>query len=441
MTVEICESTVVIHDIEIREVNIVAAFHAAFDAGRDPDDFLRLLIELGTQVATLGFNSAGAEKIEASIEQARQSIKDVAESVESTVIKQVAQLTSQDGALAKGVNEALAKLLTDIDDMTAGEESPIRTAVVKSLHETQQKIQQDIAHQVKQQQSALAAMLDPDEPTSPLRGLVIRLDALKSGMEEIRLSQATNVAVVGALEPGVVGGVIYEDLAMSMAQQIAAVAGDDCELTGNVTGRVPRSKMGDAVSRLKVGSNVHAAIVFEAKNKRLTTKDWTDECKGAKENRGATGFIGLCKHIEDMPTASRIFIMRPNEIVLAYDPGADDANLLFLIYHLVRMHCLSEVGELDEISIAEVNQNLDDALATLKKFDQITKDAAAITNSATRIKGNAEELRDTMRNHLIAARRAIRRGLGENALEGHGTEALSVGNVEALETLNDKGLE
>jgi hypothetical protein len=133
--------------------------------------------------------------------------------------------------------------------------------------------------------------------------------------------------------------------------------------------------------------------------------------------------------------------MRPNEIVLAYNPEADDANLLFLIYHLVRMHCLSEVGELDEISISEVNQNLDDALATLRKFDQITKDAAAISNSATRIKGNAEELRDTIMEHLTAARRAIRRGLGENALESEEAPVLNVGGLEALETFNDSGSE
>jgi hypothetical protein len=78
--------------------------------------------------------------------------------------------------------------------------------------------------------------------------------------------------------------------------------------------------MGDGVVDLKVGGKVYGRIVVEAKNSKLTKKDWESEAKGSKENRGATGFIGFCKHMQDMPNNSKIMILDPQTIVIQFNP-------------------------------------------------------------------------------------------------------------------------
>ena len=165
--------------------------------------------------------------------------------------------------------------------------------------------------------------------------------------------------------------------------------------------------MGDATVNLKVGTSVYARLVMEAKNKRLTMKDWESERDGSLENRAATGFIGLCKHLEDMPTGSRLFIMNPKAMVLAFDPACDDRELLFMVYHLVRIATLNDSGTLDDISAGEVNHYLAETVKALTSFDTITRSASSIKNTAEKIFNEAKELQGTINANLIAAQSAL----------------------------------
>ena len=142
---------------------------------------------------------------------------------------------------------------------------------------------------------------------------------------------------------------------------------------------------------------------------------------------GATGFIGLCKHFEDMPTGSRILILDTTSIVLAFDPEVDDLQQLFLIYHVVRLNCLSSTGQIDDLNIAEVNQNLEEAVRTLSGFAAIKKHATSIRNAASKITSEADDMAESIRQNLEAARKAILRGLDSDELETVPTGELSAG--------------
>jgi prophage DNA circulation protein len=162
---------------------------------------------------------------------------------------------------------------------------------------------------------------------------------------------------------------------------------------------------------------VFSRIVVEAKNKALTKSEWEKEAAGSKENRAATGFLGMCKNLNDMPNGSRVLILDEQSIVIAFDPEIDDPNLLGLVYQMVRMATLSSSGQLDEVNIAEVNRALDDALKALDKFDSITKSAAAVKNSADSIIKEANSIRTSIGSNLGIAQSAISRGLEPEALE------------------------
>jgi hypothetical protein len=417
MSVTVSTKEVRIENFVITDVAVVAAFTAAQESGKDPETFLTALLEIGAQVASLGSNSAGAEKIEASIAQAKTTIQHLAEQVQKTVKEQIASVTAEDGDLAKNIDGSLETLRSELETLVAGEDAPVRVAIMKSLEESQGKIRADITTQNKVQRDQIAQLLDPADPTSPLRDLVARIDGVAKAVADMHDEQKAIAIREDALEGGVFGGLSYEAVVVQAVQRIAALAGDDCEPTGHLTGRVPRSKKGDGIVDLKKGAAVFARMVLEAKNQALTKADWEAEAKGSCENRAATGFIGLCKHLTDMPNGNRLLFLAPNSVVLAFDPEVDSVDMLVMVYQLVKMVSMSHTGQLDEISIADVNAGVDEALKGLDKFDSLTRNANAIKNSADKILSEANGIRAVVHEQLSRIQAAIAKGSEPEALE------------------------
>jgi hypothetical protein len=215
------------------------------------------------------------------------------------------------------------------------------------------------------------------------------------------------LAVAEINEIGVIGGLDYEDQIIALLQRIAGVAGDDCEATGGMTGRLKGRKTGDGVSHIKHGSRVVARMVFEAKNSSLSLVQWDKERRESKENRDATAFIGFCKHLNDMPNKSRILTISPQEIILAFNPEEDDISLLFTVYHVIRVQTVARLGELDDLSIGRINGALEEAMKAIERFDQISKSASQVENAGRAIKININGLKEDMLSYLREAQSAV----------------------------------
>ena len=409
----------VIRDVTSTDPVVLAAFAAAQDIGQDLDQFFAAILGLGAQATSLASNSMGAEKLEASISQAQAAIGTFANQFGETIKQQVSGFAAEDGTLVRAFTGIIDEFRTQIDELTSDESSPMRTAIMASLAEAQKRIEASAATTAARQHEALAQMLDPLNPQSPLRSLTQKIDDVTKSVAEVRTAQLEKDTKVAALARGVFGGMEYEDVAFKSLQQIAALAGDDCESTGATTGRIPRNKMGDATVDLKVGASVFGRLVMEAKNKKLTKKDWEAERDGSLENRGATGFIGLCKSVDDMPNGNRFLVLNSKSIVLAFDPDLDDIQLLYVVYGMVKLATLSESGSTDDVTIAEVNHHLEETLRSLEKFDSITKAAATIITQGTKIKEEATDLKVVMKANLDAAKSAMVPRLGSaTAIEG-----------------------
>ena len=427
MPIEISKDRVVIREFEVDDPGVVAEFCSAQDAGADAAELCRKILALGAQVVALGSHAASVEKLDASIGNAKVAIQGAVNDVETTLKRQLSELAAEDGSLVRNVNQVVGELRQSLEALTTGEDSPLRQAMLKSLDDAQLKIQNDISRQVGQQRTDLADMLDAEKATSPLRVLSLKLDALSSSIDELREEHSREIAVAEVIEAGVVGGLQYEDVAVSYVQRLANLAGDDCEKTGNVTGRVSKSKKDDGVVHLMVGGIDQARIVIEAKNQSLSRLDWEREAKGAKENSAAGSFLGLCKHVDDMPTAGRLMVLSPNEIVIAFNPEVDDAELLALTYQLVKLNAVRGFGSLDEVSVVEVNHALVEALAALERFGDISKQVSAIKNSADRIKQGADAIRESVQQSLRKAEAAMRPGVTDVELDSAETLALDSG--------------
>lgn len=416
-TVTVSEGKVIFSDFVISDPVISTEFNSAVDAGTDPSDFAFSLLEIGARTASLRSHSAGAEKIEASINQAKTSISDTAKALEDVVKRQVKDLAADDGVLIKGIQSIIDSYQEEVEELASGEDSELRKAMLKLLRDAKDDIAKDVRNTVDAQRKAIGELLDPANPTSPLRPLAEKVQGVANSIEELRRESEKELAVAEVLEVGVTGGLDYEDVAVNATQAVASLAGDDCEHTGGFTGRVPRSKMGDGVVDLKVGGKVYGRIVIEAKNSKLTKKDWEAEAKGSKENRGATGFIGFCKHPQDMPNNSKLMIMDPQSIVIQFNPEHEDLTFLALVYQIVKMNTLNNAGKLDGLDIAEVNINLQEAIRELGEFDELKKTASTIENGAIKLKKQADSIRKNVETRIQNVQLAIASELDSQALD------------------------
>lgn len=416
-TVKVSNGKVMFSDFVINDPIIATEFSSAVDAGVDAAEFAFSLIDIGARTASLRSNSAGAEKIEASINQAKTSISDTAKALEDAVKKQVKDLAADDGMLIKSIQSIIDSYQEEVEELASGEDSELRKAMLKLLRDAKDEIAKDVRNTVDAQRKAIGELLDPANATSPLRPLADKVQGVADSIDELKREADKEVAVAEALETGVTGGLDYEDVAVNATQNVASLAGDDCEHTGGFTGRVPRSKMGDGVVDLKVGGKVYGRIVVEAKNSKLTKKEWEAEAKGSKENRGATGFIGFCKHPQDMPNNSKLMIMDPQSIVIQFNPEHEDLTFLALVYQIVKMNTLNNAGKLDGLDIAEVNINLQEAIRDLGEFDELKKTASTVENGALKIKKQADSIRKSVEARIHKVQQAIASELESQALE------------------------
>jgi hypothetical protein len=415
--IEVNDGTITFVDVVIKDAVIAADFTSAIEAGVDPVEFAYSLLDIGARTASLRSNTAGAEKIEASINQAKTSISETAKTLEEAVKKQVKDLAADDGVLIKGIQSIIDTYQEEVEELASGEDSELRKAMLKLLKDAKEEISKDVKNTVDAQRKAIGELLDPANATSPLRSLAEKMQGVVDSIEDIKRESATEVAVAEALETGITGGLDYESVAVNATQQVASLAGDDCEHTGGFTGRVPRSKMGDGVVDLKVGGKVYGRIVVEAKNSKLTKKDWEAEAKGSKENRGASGFIGFCKHPNDMPNNSKILILDPQTIVIQFNPEFEDLTFLALVYQIVKMNTLNNAGKLDGLDIAEVNINLQEAIRELGDFDELKKTASSIENGAIKVKKQADSIRKGVQDRINKVQQAIAKEFESQALE------------------------
>lgn len=419
--VTLVNDSLVFKNVIITDPVVVSEFKSAIESGTDALEFAFALFEIGARTASLRSNTAGAEKLEASINQAKSAITETAKSLEDAVKKQVKELADDEGLLIKGIQQLIDAYQDEVEQLASGEDSELRKAMLKLLRDAKDEIAKDVKNTVDAQRKSIGELLDPTNPTSPLKPLASMVQGVSDSLSQMLRDSEKEIAVAEVLEAGTEGGNSYEDVAVSAVQKVAALAGDDCEHTGDVTGRVPKSKMGDGVVDLKVGGKVFGRLVLEAKNSPLSKKKWEEEIKGAKANRGATGFIGLCKHPKDMPNSSKLMIMDPQTIIIQFNPETEDLTFLALVYQIVKMNVLNNAGSLDGVDIAEINMSLQDAIRELDEFVQLKKNASEIENTAKKIKTQADKIQSGVQQKIGQVQRSIQAGLEPDSLESSGS--------------------
>jgi len=424
-------TSVVIESLEVKDPQVIAAVQAAKAESRDLPEYITSAIEIGVKALQATGVNIGIDQLTEGISNAEKTMSKVATALSKEISEKIEKITGTDGILDTKLAKVIDDFTKDIEGLTASEKSPIREGIKTQMADMAKKLMDDFARETKRQKTEIEQLLDPANASSPLRALADKMDLVTQSVQGVKEEMQQSTVVAKVIENSAHSGLPYEDQVITSIQMIAGLAGDDCFATGKATGNLPGRYSGDGVVDLKSnGDKVKARLVLEAKNTPMDKKAWEKEITDGKANRDATGFIGFSKHIEDMPNKNRIMILDRQTMVLAFDPEKDDLQLALIIYQIVKMNTLASSGALDDNKVSEINDELDLAIKSLKKFDTLTKSAKTIENSAKGMYGTLKAMKGEMLDHLNAIQGVVDVDLAPLELESADLLELEEGDTD-----------
>lgn len=325
-------------------------------------------------------------------------------------------ITAADEVTRKNLAEAVALTKKDLLDETRrlfGGENP-------EFGERLQLIVDKFAASLEKQVQASAAelltkatkQLDPSDPTSPTAKHAAALaEQQERHTKQIEKSQAELSAKVDALSAALkvqdakaslakvtpIKGASFEDRLHSLMNEIAAGIGDEYEDTTAKTGLVPRSKKGDGVLTT---SGQGARVVVEVTDS--ARGNWGEYFDEAERNRGASASLGIVRST-DQNSGHSIRVLGPRRVVIAFDPDADDADVLRTVTLLLRTTAIAAEVRTGEAEIDTAEEKICAAVAQLDKIDMIKKTAGSIQKGATKIESECTSITTSIRRLLDEA--------------------------------------
>jgi hypothetical protein len=248
--------------------------------------------------------------------------------------------------------------------------------------------------------------LDPNEDGSPLKQLKSEIDEKFSELHDEILEEevAQEMAEKTSLK-----GDKFEETLHEVLSPIVSTTGDNLRFTGEESGELGDSKVGDFVIEL---ANQNENVVIEAKNaSNYTQPKIEDELEEAIENRAAEYSIFVAKSTEQLPNKIGCFNeYNQNQLVIvASDDGENvSRDYLEIAVKWARMRVAQRKGSLgDDVDAEEAKSNIESAERTLKSFSQIKSNCTSIEKETEKIKGRADEMKRELEDSLDNISEAI----------------------------------
>ncbi len=261
-----------------------------------------------------------------------------------------------------------------------------------------------------------ARQFDPSDPTSPMAKHAAQLEAQQKTLAALiadnhkdlatkvdDLATAVKVqearAKLATVTP--IKGDAFENQLNTVLGAIATGLGDEYTDTRATVGDVPRSKKGDGV--LTINGDA-ARVVIEMTD---SPRDrWTEYFDEAERNRHACASLGVVRTSAQNGGQS-IRVLGPRRIVLAFNPGSDDPELLRTVVMLLRTSALAAASRRGSHQIATAEEKVAEALAQLAKIDEIKKAAGAIQKNATKVESTCTAINSGINRLLSDALSAL----------------------------------
>lgn len=256
--------------------------------------------------------------------------------------------------------------------------------------------------------STVVRLLDTNNPNSPLssfkKDILDRLFAIE---KEICAKDSAKEAAKSEADRGTQKGIEYQDFVFSEVEKIACILGDTCLPTGNETGQVLDSKVGDIVVTLNQTQTGGATLklVFEAKDKMMYITSLLKELEEAKKNRGsgyAVAVISRKDMLKDVGESIGNFRdYHSNRTICVLEKEDFDPIALEIAYKLARTKLLlgQQVREMksESLDIDSINILIEDIT---KKFGDFITIKSTLTKASNAI-GIAQTQIDNIKSDLV----------------------------------------
>jgi len=333
---------------------------------------------------------------------------------EGALSRFIGELTDQNGQITEELQEKIDRLMKEF---SLNEDESALNRLVRNVKDAQQTITKEFS--LDEENSALARfkreLLELHEQHS---------EANRKFQEDVKATLEAMKARKMEADRSTRHGLEFEDAVYEFVQRESQNAGDVATHTGNSTGQIRNSKVGDAMVELGPDSAApEARFVVEAKEKgSYSQADARKEIETARKNREAqVGLFVFSK--KTAPNGCEPLIRFGNDVFVIWD--AEEATTdVFLSagISLARALCVRHQKSSDETS-AEFGE-IDKAILEIEKrangLDDIETWAKTIQNNSSKIlkkiniarKAFAKQIA-TLRHHTKAVQRAMTDGADE----------------------------
>ena len=391
-------TTVVIESLEISDPQVVASVKAAQAENRNLVDYITASVEIGVKALQATGVNLGIEQLADGIANAEKAMGKASKDLATSLAEKLDAIAGDQGSFTKGIECYLEDFTKDLEELTGGENSVIREGIKKQLDAMSKALTDNFTRATNTQKDEIAKMLDTENAQSPLRimsrTITTQGEAMAQTMDQILAAVSENKGRSLEALKGTSKGADYEIKVIEAISVVAGASGDEPLATGATPGK-RASKKGDAVIHLREGLGVKASMVVEAKDMSSLTTDsarrkyWLGQAEGARKTRGAIGFLGLCKNLEDMPGGQRISVLDKlgQNLVLAYDPDNDSPGV--------------------DVNPAAINSYVEESFVILERFESLHDAVAKIKSNATKVSSISEGIKDELTGHLRSIRREV----------------------------------
>jgi hypothetical protein len=228
-----------------------------------------------------------------------------------------------------------------------------------------------------------------------------KIDELAREVIELKKEAEADARVAEAEDAGTRKGRSFEELVHAELEELATAHGDAALHVGDATSEAG-GKKGDTVVELGASTGpALAALVFEAKNRKLSKNDAWVELNAAMQERDAVYGVLVVAGEDKVPSGlEELTEYQGNKMIAVLDRDEPDPLALRLVYRYARARVLAAGTAGLEVDAAGVRDAAEEAAARLKAANRIRKSLTGVTTSADRAREELDNMIDDVERCL-----------------------------------------
>ncbi|WP_347353983.1 Fis family transcriptional regulator [Intrasporangium sp.] len=390
---------------------------ASAGAAQDTFELERLVSEVGTRTVESSELAAKATATAATV--AADAMGKAADAARKAILD--TEAAGRKG-FAATVELSTKALRDDIERLIGGEHPELLARLGPVLDAAGRAMGERAFEQTDKLLDKVSRQFDPADPTSPFAkqaaALAEQQQALTASMDKnhaalvgkveqlakaVEVQQAARQAAARTASVTPLKGGGFEAAVGAVMERIAAGLGDEYVATGGFAGTIRSCKKGDGV--LTVGGGP-ARVVIEMHDSS-DSRDWNDYLEAAERNREATASVGVVRNVAQNK-GQTIRVLGPRRVVVAFDPGVDEPDLLRTVVQLMRTSAVVASSRRDVEGLETAEESITAAMGLMERINAIRKASGSVRRGADTIDRECNTVQSGVERHLGKALDALR---------------------------------